>query len=80
MSDTKPWYPNLDKSKEFQDHPNPALGEDRPIDVTDLDEDSSPLEGSEDPSDVDSLEDVIASTFDPDTQEPVKAKTAIPKP
>ena len=66
MSDTKPWYPNLDKSKPFQEHANPALGDDAPLEVPDAKEDTAPLQGSQDLSDPDSLEDVIATTFEPE--------------
>jgi hypothetical protein len=69
MSDVKPWYPNLVNGKEFVDHKNP-LGDTPQIKVPDATEDTSPLQGSKDLSDADSLEDVIADSFDPDAESP----------
>lgn len=66
MSETKPWYPNLGKNKDFTDHVNPALGDDPPLKIPLATEDSAPLQGSKDLSDDDSLEDVIAESFEPD--------------
>ena len=66
MSDDKPWYPNLEKAKEFREHANPALGNDPPLRVPDPNEDTAPLQGSKDLSDDDSLGDVIADSFEPE--------------
>jgi hypothetical protein len=66
MSDTKPWYPNLEQAKEFTDHKNPSVGNDPPLRVPLATEDTAPLQGSKDLSDEDSLEDVIADSFQDD--------------
>jgi hypothetical protein len=70
MSDTKPWYPNLEQSKDFVDHKNPSLGDDPPIRIPLATEDTAPLQGTKDLSDDDSLEDVIADSFDTDAETP----------
>ncbi|HTV78888.1 MAG TPA: hypothetical protein VMF03_11560 [Steroidobacteraceae bacterium] len=76
MTDEKPWYPNLEKSKEFREHTNPALGDDPPLRLPDATADTAPLQGSKDLSDPDSLEDVIAESFEP-SEAPAKDR---PKP
>jgi hypothetical protein len=68
MSENKPWYPNLEEAKEFADHTNPALGNEPPLRVPLASEDTAPLQGSKDLSDEDSLEDVVASSYDADTE------------
>lgn len=70
MSDKKPWYPNLEESREFTDHPNPALGNDPPLRMPLANEDTAPLQGSKDLSDEDSLEDVVAASYDVDEETP----------
>jgi hypothetical protein len=77
MSDIKPWYPNLDTNKEFVDHKNP-LGDTPQIRVPDPEEDTAPLQGSKDLTDPDSLEDVIAASFDPDAHSPEPLTTKKP--
>ncbi len=79
MSDNKPWYPNIQKSKPFRDHDNPALGDDPPLEIPDANEDSSPLQGSKDLSDEDSLEDVIAASYEPEPPNEPDAATDKPK-
>jgi hypothetical protein len=69
MSEIKPWYPNLENGKEFMEHKNP-LGDTPRIQIPDASEDTSPLEGSKDLSDPDSLEDVIADSYNPDAESP----------
>jgi hypothetical protein len=66
MSDKTPWYPNLEEAKEFTDHPNPALGKNPPLRIPLANEDTAPLQGSKDLSDDDSLEDVVAASYDAD--------------
>jgi hypothetical protein len=75
MNETKPWYPNLDKSKEFADHKNP-LGDTPPVKMPLPKEDTAPLQGSKDLSDDDSLEDVIADSYDADAPTPRPGKPA----
>lgn len=78
MSDTKPWSPTLDNAKEFSDLANTAHGNNPPASDPPLrvppraTEDTAPLRGSKDLSDPDSLEDVIAESYEPDapTQPP----------
>jgi hypothetical protein len=70
MKGDKPWSPTLDNAKEFSDLANRAHGNipadsDRPVRVPPLaSEDTAPLRGSKDVSDSDSLEDVIADSYD----------------
>jgi hypothetical protein len=66
VSESKPWSPNLGKAKNFTDHTNPALGDDPPLRLPLANEDTAPLEGSKDLSDADSLEDVIAESYEPE--------------
>jgi hypothetical protein len=70
MSGDKPWSPNLGKSNVFRDHTNPALGDDPPSRIPLATEDTAPLQGSKDLSDEDSLEDVIAESFEPEPETP----------
>lgn len=70
MSENKPWYPNLEKAKEFTDHTNPALGGDPPLRIPLANEDTAPLQGTKDLSDEDSLEDVIAESYEPEAEAP----------
>jgi hypothetical protein len=78
MSDTKPWTPTLDNAKDFSDLANRAHGNIPPDREPPLrvppraTEDTAPLRGSKDVSDPDSLEDVIAESYEPDapTQPP----------
>jgi len=66
MSERKPWYPNLENAKDFQEHTNPGVSStDPPLRMPLPDEDTAPLQGSKDLSDPDSLEDVIADSFEP---------------
>jgi hypothetical protein len=79
MSADKPWSPTLENPDAFMDHKNPALGNNPPLRMPLPDEDTAPLQGSKDLSDPDSLEDVIAASYDPDTAptttaEPDRAK------
>jgi hypothetical protein len=66
MSEKQPWSPTIEKSKDFQDHRNPSVGDDPPLRIPDANEDTAPLQGSKDLSDPDSLEDVIADSYEPD--------------
>jgi hypothetical protein len=70
VSENKPWYPNLGKAKDFTDHTNPALGDDPPLRMPLANEDTAPLQGSKDLSDADSLEDVIAESYEPEAETP----------
>jgi hypothetical protein len=70
VSENKPWYPNLEKAKEFTDHTNPALGGDPPLRIPLANEDTAPLQGTKDLSDEDSLEDVIAESYEPEAEAP----------
>jgi hypothetical protein len=70
MSENKPWYPNLEEAKEFTDHTNPALGNEPPLRIPMANEDTAPLQGSKDLSDEDSLEDVVAASYDADAETP----------
>jgi hypothetical protein len=75
VSENKPWSPNLGKSKDFTDHTNPALGDDPPLRMPLPNEDSAPLQGSKDLSDEDSLEDVIAESYEPEAETPTTVST-----
>jgi hypothetical protein len=77
MSEKQPWSPTIEKSKDFQDHQNPALGDDPPLRIPDATEDTAPLQGSKDLSDPDSLEDVIAESYEPDAL-PVRKRPTRP--
>jgi hypothetical protein len=79
MSDDKPWSPTLEKAKEFRDHINPELRNDPPLRIPEPTEDTAPLQGSKDLSDEDSLEDVIADSFEPDPEAPATNKSDIIK-
>jgi hypothetical protein len=79
MSGDKPWSPTLENPDDFMDHKNPALGHNSPLRMPLPDEDTAPLRGSKDLSDPDSLEDVIAASYDSDaapstSAEPDRAK------
>jgi hypothetical protein len=80
MSGDKPWSPTLENPDDFMDHKNPALGNHNPpLRMPLPEEDTAPLRGSKDLSDPDSLEDVIAASYDSDTApstpaEPDRAK------
>ncbi len=66
MSDRKPWEPSLDASEDANPFANRTQGEGRfTKKVRDPEEDSSPLQGSKDLSDEDSLLDVIADQSAP---------------
>ncbi len=77
MSEIKPWYPDLGKPKNFQDHINPALGDDPPLRVPDATEDTAPLRGTKDLSDDDSLEDVVADSYAPDADADADVDTPV---
>ncbi len=68
MSEKQPWSPTIERSKDFQDHRNPAVGDDPPLRIPDATEDTAPLQGSKDLSDPDSLEDVIAASYEPEAE------------
>jgi hypothetical protein len=78
MNEKQPWSPTLDKSKDFQDHQNPTLGDDPPLRIPDATEDTAPLQGSKDLSDADSLEDVIAESYEPDAEDRSKVSPKVP--
>jgi hypothetical protein len=66
MSDRKPWQPNLDTPEDANPFANRTQGDGRfTKKVRDPEEDTSPLQGSKDLSDEDSLEDVIADGSEP---------------
>jgi hypothetical protein len=68
MSDRKPWQPNLDTPEDANPFANRTQGEGRfTKKVRDPEEDTSPLQGSKDLSDEDSLDDVIANDSEPDS-------------
>jgi hypothetical protein len=63
MSPRKPWQPRIDAESELNPFANGASDRDALLqtpELVDPDDDSSPLQGSHDLSDQDSLEDVIA--------------------
>jgi hypothetical protein len=66
MNEGKPWYPTLETPEVFSDHDNPALGNNPPLRIPLATEDTAPLQGSKDLSDADSLEDVIAASYNTD--------------
>jgi hypothetical protein len=66
MSEGKPWYPTLETPELFSEHGNPALGNSPPLRIPLATEDTAPLQGSKDLSDADSLEDVIAASYNSD--------------
>jgi hypothetical protein len=66
MSDRKPWEPSLDTPEDTNPFANRTQGEGKfTKTVRDPEEDTSPLEGSKDISDEDSLIDVIADQSAP---------------
>jgi hypothetical protein len=69
MSDRKPWEPSLETPEDANPFANRTQGEGRfTKKVRDPEEDTSPLQGSKDISDDDSLEDVIADDSEPDSE------------
>ena len=70
MSNDKPWSPTLENAKEFSELSNEAHGNSPPVRTPPVrvpplaSEDTAPLRGSRDLSDPDSLEDVIADSYD----------------
>jgi len=69
MSEKTPWSPTLENAKEFSELANEAHGNSPPVHPLRVPplagEDTSPLQGSKDISDADSLEDVIAESYEP---------------
>jgi hypothetical protein len=66
MSDRKPWQPSLDAPEDANPFANRTQGEGKfTKKVRDPEEDTSPLQGSKDISDEDSLIDVIADQSEP---------------
>ena len=66
MADRKPWEPSLDTPEDANPFANRTQGEGKfTKKVRDAEEDSSPLQGSKDLSDEDSLVDVIADQSAP---------------
>ncbi len=66
MSSRKPWEPKIERDSEFNpfakvDAAKGSFTESRGL--LDLEEDTSPLQGTKDLSDVDSLQDVIADAY-----------------
>jgi hypothetical protein len=67
MAPRKPWQPKVEVESELNPFVNRTAERDGLLDtpeVSDPEEDSSPLEGSKDLSDEDSLVDVIADSTD----------------
>ena len=67
MTTRKPWQPKVDSEPELNPFANHTAKRDGLLntpEVSDPEEDSSPLQGSKDLSDDDSLEDVIADSKD----------------
>ena len=67
MTTRKPWQPKIEGEPELNPFANHTAERDGLLntpEVSDPEEDSSPLEGSKDLSDDDSLEDVIADSKD----------------
>jgi hypothetical protein len=66
MSDRKPWEPSLNTPEDANPFANRTQGEGKfTRKVREPEEDTSPLQGSKDLSDEDSLDDVIADDADP---------------
>jgi hypothetical protein len=67
MSDRKPWQPRLDSEEELNPFANRTQGDGKFVNkIRDPNKDTSPLQGTKDLSDEDSLDDVIAdSSEDP---------------
>jgi hypothetical protein len=67
MTEHKPWQPHVDQEAEFNPFANAKAGKDTLINtpaIQDATEDTSPLQGTKDLSDEDSLEGVIADASD----------------
>lgn len=63
MSAKKTWKPKIDTPAPFNAVPN-VLDKPAPTELQDPEEDTAPLQGTHDLSDEDSLEDVIAESYE----------------
>ncbi|HEY4772860.1 MAG TPA: hypothetical protein VIH50_07500 [Steroidobacteraceae bacterium] len=71
MSERKPWQPSLDTPEDANPFANRTQGEGKFTKrLRDPEEDTSPLQGSKDISDEDSLVDVIADESAPPSKKP----------
>jgi hypothetical protein len=80
MSEKEPWSPRIDKLKDFQDHKNPVQSDDPPLRMPLAEDDTAPLQGSKDLSDPDSLDDVIADSYEPEEPKTSPAAPARKRP